>query len=551
MPIACDFFLEKDPMNNRRKIVTKIRQSSYTGVDNAWHLFPSFAQDLERCHIFLFNKIRNNKQKFSYSAKKLIREVLLDNVGIQAYFSSDHNRFEIQDKEGRPLVLRTEETLVVPQISDEVLQQRSVEKIKKNLKFVKLETDVQKFFADFELVYGSMIDEQKKVELKRFIPFADREEFNIYYAPGSSVFSFEAVKNQFITKYEQEHRNHRDHLKNLQLSQSSSVLSFIQQKLDYYKTFEGQKEPDRIWSTLEDLVACAPFLGRYVGEQNADVYKKEFKFIAYIKQLQIGYQFNFSIPFSDREALQSQLDLLGSNSIADYHQATSPAHRYPPNQGTRGQFNSRHQSTPSSSRSRDANQSHLLNSNPLSPVREERDDLLDRNPPNQGTRGQFNSRHQSTPSSSRSRDANQSHLLNSNPLSPVREERDDLLDYQEDPEAPLSNISLLSNSNSLNPLHFNDMEVEQQTSSANGEIGGEDQVNNAQDLLQDQIDNDAGLQEAEWECISKKRKIQRSFNASYYSISFPDSQDLFNLDDWLASNSPAGIGEVNQKRFSL
>ena len=500
MPIACDFFLEKDPMNNRRKIVTKIRQSSYTGVDNAWHLFPSFAQDLERCHIFLFNKIRNNKQKFSYSAKKLIREVLLDNVGIQAYFSSDHNRFEIQDKEGRPLVLRTEETLVVPQISDEVLQQRSVEKIKKNLKFVKLETDVQKFFADFELVYGSMIDEQKKVELKRFIPFADREEFNIYYAPGSSVFSFEAVKNQFITKYEQEHRNHRDHLKNLQLSQSSSVLSFIQQKLDYYKTFEGQKEPDRIWSTLEDLVACAPFLGRYVGEQNADVYKKEFKFIAYIKQLQIGYQFNFSIPFSDREALQSQLDLLGSNSIADYHQATSPAHRYPPNQGTRGQFNSRHQSTPSSSRSRDANQSHLLNSNPLSPVREERDDLLD---------------------------------------------------YQEDPEAPLSNNSLLNNSNSLNPLHFNDMEVEQQTSSANGEIGGEDQVNNAQDLLQDQIDNDAGLQEAEWECISKKRKIQRSFNASYYSISFPDSQDLFNLDDWLASNSPAGIGEVNQKRFSL
>ena len=277
--------------NPRNKIVTKIRKTSLLiGVENPWFVFPPYAQDLLQCHLFLYRVIRPNKQKFGYETKRLIREVKLDEDAVQQYFSSDRQRFEIKDRYGQPFLLEQEQALVVPVISDQVRQERSTTKIKRQLKFLKLETDVQQFFEDFELVNALMNDQQKKTELKRYIPFADREHFNDLYAPGAANHTYQDVKSEFILKYQEEHLNHKTRLKNLKLSESSSVLGFVEEKLNNFQNFEGKKEPECVWATLEQLVDGAPFLAPFVGNQNSQTYKKEFKFIEFLKQLTIEHQ---------------------------------------------------------------------------------------------------------------------------------------------------------------------------------------------------------------------------------------------------------------------
>ena len=128
-------------------------------------------------------------------------------------------------------------------------------------------------------------------------------------------------------------------LENLKLSETTSVISFLENKLEYFKRFEGKKEAASVWSTIEGLVGQAPFLAEHMGGPNSPSNQKEYRMYTFLKQLQIKFNFNFGVPFSERQRLENKLNLPPNNRPGPGNNST----------GSGSSFFRRHESTPKSS----------------------------------------------------------------------------------------------------------------------------------------------------------------------------------------------------------
>lgn len=174
-------------------------------------------------HPWLSVRLKLKTNQFVY--KKTIY-LPLDNNLISKYYDSSTKQFIFNDK----ILKSNNEISVLPPCPSEIKNKFN------RLKFDHQKDDVNVFLSNFKDLVNLGLDETAaKQELLRFFKRSDQS--NLFHRLNE--FSLESLYVEFFSLYREENQYWFNYYKNLSLESSLSLERYLEEKIKYYKEYEG------------------------------------------------------------------------------------------------------------------------------------------------------------------------------------------------------------------------------------------------------------------------------------------------------------------------